>query len=316
MPALEDLQLKQNELIRKMTAASMFIAAEGTDLPTALTAGTSEVQTVTVTGAPTGGTFTLTYSGATTAAIAYNAAATAVQTALEALSNLVPGDVTCGGGPLPATPVTVTFNGLGNVAQMTATGAFTGGTTPAVAVTTTTPGIEIAPVALPAGYVDLGYVSKDDGYSFGNETEMNEVTSHGVSDPTRRDIISTTSTVGFTAQETKRRVLELMHNVDLSAVVPDPATGEVAFNKPLAPATRYYRSLFLGRDGIGLSAIYMAVIYPRAMISETGEQSASDESEFGYPLTLTATPDSSVGYSVRMIWGGPGWKRMLARMGF
>jgi hypothetical protein len=64
----------------------------------------NEAQTVTITGTPTGGTFTLTYSGQTTAAIAYNANAAAVQSALEALSNLAPGDVTVTGGPGPGTP--------------------------------------------------------------------------------------------------------------------------------------------------------------------------------------------------------------------
>lgn len=104
----------------------------------------SEVQTVTITGSPTGGTFTLTFNGQTTAGIAYNAAAAAVQSALEALSNIAPGDVVVAGGPLPGTSVTVTFSGTyagTDVAQMTASGAgLTGGTTPAVAVTTTTPG--------------------------------------------------------------------------------------------------------------------------------------------------------------------------------
>lgn len=101
-----------------------------------------EVQTVTITGDPTGGTFTLTYSGQTTAGIAYNAAAAAVQTALIALSNLAPGDVTVTGGPGPGTPYVVTFAAyMGNVGQMTASGAgLTGGITPAVGVATTTPG--------------------------------------------------------------------------------------------------------------------------------------------------------------------------------
>lgn len=106
--------------------------------------GTDEVQTVTITGTPTGGTFTLTFDGQTTSSIAYNAAATAVQTALLALSNISPGDVTVGGGPGPGTPYTVTFGGQytsTDVPQMTATGSFTGGTTPAIAVTTTTPGV-------------------------------------------------------------------------------------------------------------------------------------------------------------------------------
>jgi hypothetical protein len=105
----------------------------------------SEVQTVTITGTPTGGTFTLTYSGQTTAAIAYNAVAATVQTALENLSNLVPGDVTVTGGPGPATPYVVTFRaGMGNVAQMSASAAgLTGGTAPAVNVVTTTPGYNL-----------------------------------------------------------------------------------------------------------------------------------------------------------------------------
>lgn len=106
-------------------------------------AGTAEVQTVTITGAPTGGTFTLTFNGQTTAAIPYNATAAQVQSALEALSTIVPGDILCAGGPLPATAVTVTFFGnlIGDQPQMTATGSFTGGTSPAVAVTTTTAGV-------------------------------------------------------------------------------------------------------------------------------------------------------------------------------
>jgi hypothetical protein len=105
--------------------------------------GANEQQTVTITGTPTGGTFTLTYNGATTANIAYNAAAAAVVSALEALPNIGPGNVAGSGGALPGTPVVITFqNQLGrqNVGQMTAAHAFTGGTTPAIAVTTTTAG--------------------------------------------------------------------------------------------------------------------------------------------------------------------------------
>lgn len=105
--------------------------------------GSNEVQTITITGTPTGGTYTLTFSGQTTAAIAYNAAAADVQSALEALSNIGVGDVTAAGGPHPGTPITVTFGGQyagTDVTQMTATGSLTGGTSPTVTVSTTTPG--------------------------------------------------------------------------------------------------------------------------------------------------------------------------------
>lgn len=109
--------------------------------------GTDEIQTVTITGSPTGGTFTLTYAGQTTAGIAYNASASTVQSALEALSNIVPGDITVtgsAGGPytvlFDATASGGQFHGV-NVAQMTTSGAsLTGGTSPASAVTTATGG--------------------------------------------------------------------------------------------------------------------------------------------------------------------------------
>ena len=103
---------------------------------------TNEKQSVTITGDPTGGTFTLTYSGQTTAAIPFDASAGEVQAALTALSNLRTGDVVVS-GPVGG-PYTVEFtNSLQatNVAQMTASGAgLTGGTSPSVTVATTTAG--------------------------------------------------------------------------------------------------------------------------------------------------------------------------------
>lgn len=119
---------------------------------TLTTNGTNEVQTLSTTGTVTAGTFTLTWSGQTTTAIAWNATASTVQAALIALSNIGPADMVCTGGPLPATPVVCTFSGtLGNtnVAQMTSTDTLTGGST---SIATTTAGV--APgntIALVAG---------------------------------------------------------------------------------------------------------------------------------------------------------------------
>lgn len=108
--------------------------------------GTTEVQIVTITGTPTGGTFTLTFDGQTTANIAYNAIASAVASALIALSNIPAGGVVVTGGPGPGTPWTVTFAAAlaGNAQpQMTADDALlTGGTTPVVTVTTSVEGGE------------------------------------------------------------------------------------------------------------------------------------------------------------------------------
>lgn len=93
-----------------------------------LSAGVDEVQTVTGTGASTGSIdITLTIAAdpadpsktpltAGPFSVAYDAAAAAVQTAVDTavgavLATYVPGDITVGGGPLNTSPVTLTYDG-------------------------------------------------------------------------------------------------------------------------------------------------------------------------------------------------------------
>src|SRR4051794_21605666 len=65
---------------------------------------TNEVQSLANSGTPTGGTFRLGFKSVSTANIAYNAAAAAVQAALEAVSTIGSGNLVATGGPLPASP--------------------------------------------------------------------------------------------------------------------------------------------------------------------------------------------------------------------
>lgn len=118
--------------------------------------GTDEVQTLTITGTPTGGTFRLKFGPFVTAEIAYNAAAAAVDTALEALPAIGTGGVVCAGGALPGTPVTITFSGAGLARRpqpliTVVNAAFTGGTNPAAAVAETTPGVAETGIGAPKG---------------------------------------------------------------------------------------------------------------------------------------------------------------------
>jgi hypothetical protein len=83
----------------------------------------------------------------TTAPIAHSASAAVVKAALVALPAFETADLTVAGGSLPGADVTVTFAGryaARPVATMTATGALTGGTAPAVAVAKTTTGLYAA----------------------------------------------------------------------------------------------------------------------------------------------------------------------------
>jgi hypothetical protein len=128
-----------NCLERNPNVLSLFYKVA---VPSASGAGTSEVQSVTITGLPTGGTFVLTFGDVATTDLPYNATAAAVQAALQALPGIGAGNVTVTGSA--GGPYTVTFTGAlagQNVAQLSATGDFTGGTAPNVTVATTTPGV-------------------------------------------------------------------------------------------------------------------------------------------------------------------------------
>lgn len=98
----------------------------------------NEIQTATVNGTPTGGTFRLAVDGKPTAALAYNASAAVVQAALEALANVGTGNV---GVALASNVYTITFQGaLANQDIPTLTlfsNSLTGGSSPTVALAVT-----------------------------------------------------------------------------------------------------------------------------------------------------------------------------------
>ncbi len=110
--------------------------------------GTDQVQTVTVTGTPTGGTFTLTFGGVATVAIAYNAATGVVQSALDTVLG-AGNSVVAGSGPY-----TVAFKkSLGartNALLVLGTNLLTGGSTPSVTITETTPAVVGGQICLAA----------------------------------------------------------------------------------------------------------------------------------------------------------------------
>ena len=116
----------------------------------AASAGTDEVQTLTIGGTPTSGTFTITFRGWTTAPITWsstNATLVAnIDAALEALPVIGTGGVTTAVGTMTAGigTITLTFVGAnGKMAQPLATADGSGlvGTAPTVAITETTPGV-------------------------------------------------------------------------------------------------------------------------------------------------------------------------------
>lgn len=113
--------------------------------------GTSEVQTLTFGGTPTGGTFKLSFKGYTTAAISWSATnatlVSNIDTALEALAVIGSGGVTTAVGTMTAGigTITLTFAGaLGKKAVPLVAVALNSltGTSPTLEVAETTPGVD------------------------------------------------------------------------------------------------------------------------------------------------------------------------------
>jgi hypothetical protein len=145
--------------------------------------GTNEVQTLTITGSPTGGTFTITtpiaLGSETTIPIPYNATPAQVQKALQRLPGIGRDGVVCAGTQLPAGSVTITFQGrhaATNVGALTTTDSFTGGTGPASAIVESTPGAT-GSVLTPAGTgVATGAYLWTSAKRTGNQAKTAEVT--------------------------------------------------------------------------------------------------------------------------------------------
>lgn len=129
-----------------------------------VTAPGDEVQVITLSGSPAGGTFTVSFDGeGPSDPIAFDADGAAVTTGLETLDNVGSGDIVATGSA--GGPWTLTFGGVyaeTPVEQVTCdSGGLTGGTDPAATPTTTTEGTvagypvaadaELGPFALSAG---------------------------------------------------------------------------------------------------------------------------------------------------------------------
>lgn len=100
----------------------------------------NEIQSATITGSPTGGTFTLEFDGQVTGALAFDADAAAIQAALEALPNIGADNVTVTGTDPFAIEFVGDLAGFNLPTLVADDSLLTGGTTPSVDITVTQPG--------------------------------------------------------------------------------------------------------------------------------------------------------------------------------
>lgn len=124
-------------------------------------AGTDEVQTLTIGGTPTSGTFKLSFEGFTTSAITWSSTngtlVSNVDAALEALPSIGTGGITTAVGSMTAGIGTLTLTFVGNNAKKAISSVIAvadnslAGTAPTLAVAETTPGVNATHRGAPKG---------------------------------------------------------------------------------------------------------------------------------------------------------------------
>lgn len=117
-------------------------------------AGTDEVQTGTITGSPTGGTFRLKFEGFITGTIAYNATGATIQTAIRLLPCFQDNSITVtgsAGGPYTFTFVTNQGKKAISTIIALADNLMTGGSSPTLGMVETTPGVDATERGTPPG---------------------------------------------------------------------------------------------------------------------------------------------------------------------
>ncbi|HEY3281392.1 MAG TPA: hypothetical protein VGN26_03895 [Armatimonadota bacterium] len=204
------------------------------------------VQNVWITGSPTGGTFTLSYGGQTSAGIAYNAAAAAVKSALEALTTVGAGNVNVL-GPLGG-PWSIELAGtLANTTAtaITANGAtLTGGTSPGVSVGYCLDGItptRIAFVPLPPKAISVKM-----GTALNNMAALSNVLSVSLQVGSRRQGI-----YYLNASESYDDTVELHGKPTAQIVVPKSGSTDAYLNNLRAGDLLYFEVTVTGPTADG-----------------------------------------------------------------
>lgn len=170
-------------------------------------------------------------------------------------------------------------------------------------------------IVVPEGYVPLGWFTEE-GYSVTSEVEASEIRSAGSARPTRKDIISRSSSLTVVAQETNVRTIALNAGVDMGLLV-TTSTGQLVVDVPDVPDSRAYRLLAITKDQSRSGAdIYVAVHYSSAKLTNQSSPSyAPGDTALQYSLTFEGEPDDEAGFAERHLFSGPGWAEYLEKMG-
>lgn len=268
----------------------IYFAPNSTAAPVGVT-GTDGVQTITVTGTPTGGYVPIQWNGQATQ-VAYNATLATVLSALQSLSGGAA--FTATGGPFPATAVVVTAPKLMTQAIISTPGAnltLTGGTTPNASVAQTTPGVQTTnpgTVTLGAQWRDGGIMDTT-GIDLKYAETTNEIDGFGLSSAALVLFTKTLVTFDVTFLEVNHTSLEIFHRLALGSTGTADISGYITGVVDGPPLQTSYAAMAYVIGANGREAMY----FPNVQNTSKGDLNVAYGSAVKRPVTMTAFPDSS-----------------------
>lgn len=180
-----------------------------------------------------------------------------------------------------------------------------------------TEGVDGKLAELPVGAFDFGLLNKEDAITLSREVEKSDINAIGYSNPVKSDFTSDISGINFTGLETNRHNIENNLGMDLSAMVADPITGEIAFDQAAIAQIRQLRYLLISKANSGVDTIYIGRQFYCGEVTEMGEQTITDgEGALTWPTVVNGMVDTEYGVSIRHHFAGPGWQRVLEDAGF
>ena len=165
----------------------------------------------------------------------------------------------------------------------------------------------------PLGYKDIGSTTTD-GAQFARSISTSSVPILQSLSAGRIDISGDDTTIQVVCDETKLITLGLQTGAALSAIAP-AANGVVRVDQPKTPPKRDWRVLSVAEDVYQGDSIFICRFLPRALITSYGTQThGRGDNPIQTDVTFSGQYDDAVGTDHSWIYGGIGWKALLADM--
>lgn len=148
--------------------------------------------------------------------------------------------------------------------------------------------------SLPANWVPLGVIQKKGGVKVSQKVSSDTDEGYNYASPVRTDITSAPITVDVAVfTQWKRKIMEIVYGLDLSAARSIATSGEVTFDLPSKPTPVACRLLLIGADGTPAAGSYLARGYYAAKVIEPPDETWDPSASLAGTVSFSPEPDSA-----------------------